>query len=37
MGYISLIKADGAVDLIPADNIVYVVGTEEQLKERNEL
>jgi len=28
MGYISLIKADGAVDLIPADNIVYVVGTE---------
>ena len=28
MGYISLIKADGAVDLIPADNIVYVIGTE---------
>ena len=28
MGYISLIKADNAVDLIPADNIIYVKGTE---------
>lgn len=28
MGYIKLKKADQAVDLIPADNIIYVTGTE---------
>jgi len=28
MGYLKLKKAGGSVDLIPADNIVYVVGTE---------
>jgi hypothetical protein len=28
MGYIKLRKAGGSVDLIPADNIVYVKGTE---------
>ena len=28
MGYIKLKKAGGSVDLIPADNIVYVKGTE---------
>ena len=28
MGYIKLKKADQAVDLIPADNIIYVKGTE---------
>jgi len=28
MSYIKLKKAGGAFDLIPADNIVYVIGTE---------
>ncbi len=28
MSYIKLKKADGAFDLIPADNIIYVKGTE---------
>ena len=28
MSYIKLKKAGGAFDLIPADNIIYVIGTE---------
>ncbi len=28
MGYLKLIKAGGSVDLIPADNIIHVKGTE---------
>ena len=32
MSYIKLKKADGAFDLIPADNIIYVKGTEGKIQ-----